>query len=53
MKQKTGVLAGIEYEMIDEDTIKWNGKYYREDIGEITEEEARRPRVGTDIHEEL
>jgi len=34
-------LAGIEYTKIDDaPTIKWNGKYYREGVGEITEEEA-------------
>lgn len=37
-------IAGIEYELIDDaPTIKWNGKYYREGIGEISEEEARTP----------
>lgn len=37
-------LAGIEYTLIDDaPTIKWDGKYYREGIGEISEQEAMLP----------
>lgn len=32
-----------EYKLIDEKTVLWEGKYYREGIGEISKEEARIP----------